>query len=282
MRTRPAASSQGRSHIPSLALAIVLLVATAACGGSDGATGNPLEGSRWEMTSVRDGSTLVAANPVSMTTLQFTDSEAFGSAGCNRYQFPYSVKSDSLSFGHPAQTGAACDQGHLGQSDAYFHAMEATERFVLSADSLELTDAAGATQVVFRPASELPLTWVDWQLIWYGGGTSPLEGTQISVAFRGDGTLTGTAGCNSYSADYEIDKDQLVIGALARTEMACANPDGVMTQETDYLKALNRAAGFTTTLTSLELLDGDGHPLAEYRFGGRIRDDLLSTSKGDH
>ena len=56
-----------------------------------------------------------------------------------------------------------------------------------------------------------------WQLVWYGGGASPLEGTQISPDFRDDGTLTGIAGCNSYFADYEIDGDQFVIGAIAPT-----------------------------------------------------------------
>ena len=60
------------------------------------------------------------------------------------------------------------------------------------------------------------------------------------------------------------------------------DPDGVMTQETDYLNALDRAVAFTTTLTCLELFDADGHPVAEYRFGGRVRDDVSGATDGDH
>ena len=281
MRTPSTRANQRRSRTRLLALSIVLMVATAACGEGEDATGNPLEGSRWEMTSVRDGEALIAANPTTIPTAVFSNGQAFGSTGCNLYQAPYSINSDLISFGDLTQTGSACDPDYVGQGDAFIQAMRAAEHFVVSEDSLELTDAAGAAQVVFRPATELSLTWVAWQLVWYGGGTSPLDATQISLAFRDDGTLTGIAGCNSYSADYEIDGDQLAIGAIARTEMACMDPDGVMTQETDYLNVLDRVAAFTTTLTGLELLDADGNPVAEYRFGGRIRDEVSGATDGD-
>jgi hypothetical protein len=44
-----------------------------------------------------------------------------------------------------------------------------------------------------------------------------------------------------------------------------------MTQEADYLSALLSAAGFSTSLTGLELLDSEGNAVAEYRFSGAIR-----------
>ncbi len=281
MRTPATRTNHRRSRTPFVALSIVVVVATTACGQSEDTTGSPLEGSRWEMTSVRDGDALIAANPTTIATAVFSNGQASGSTGCNLYQAPYSVNSDSITFGDPAQTGSACAPGHTVQGNAFIRAMQATERFVISADSLELTDAAGAAQIMFRPVSESPLTWVAWQLVWYGGGTSPLEGTQISLAFRDDGLLTGIAGCNSYSADYQIDGDQLVIGAIARTEMACMHPEGVMIQETGYLSALDRAVAFTATLTGLELIDADGTRVAEYRFGGRIRDDVSGATDGD-
>jgi hypothetical protein len=51
-----------------------------------------------------------------------------------------------------------------------------------------------------------------------------------------------------------------------------------MIQETDYLNALGRVTAFTTTLTGLELLDADRTPVAEYRFGGRVRDDVSGAT----
>lgn len=275
-------TSQGRNRFLLLASSIMLLVAVAGCGEGDTATGNPLEGSRWEMTFVREGTDLVAANPTTIATAVFSNGQAFGSAGCNLYQAPYSINSDSITFGDLAQTGSACHPDHVRQGDAFIQAMRTATRFVLTAEHLELTDASGAAQVVFRPAAELPLTGVDWQLVWYGEGTAPLDGTQINLLFRDDGTLTGTAGCNSYFADYAIDGDQLIIGGIGSTEMACMVPDGVMTQEVDYLTVLIRVTSFTTTLTGLELLDPDGDPVAEYRFGGRVRNDGSGPGDGDH
>ena len=61
------------------------------------------------MISVWDGGGLAAANPTTIATVEFADGKAFGSTGCNLYEFPYSIDSDSISFGDPAQTGSACD-----------------------------------------------------------------------------------------------------------------------------------------------------------------------------
>jgi heat shock protein HslJ len=106
--------------------------------------------------------------------------------------------------------------------------MQASQRYSLSQDSLELVDTTGAVKVRFRPAGELPVVGVAWRLVGYagseGGMVSPLAGTQISLSFLDDGTLAGIAGCNSYSADYEIDGDEVVIGGVSHTEMACLDP----------------------------------------------------------
>ena len=136
------------------------------------------------------------------------------------------------------------------------------------------TGEAGA-QLRFRPAQDLPLVAVSWLLSGYagpeGGMVSPLSGTDISLYLLADGSVTGIAGCNSYNGGYEINGDELTIGDLTRTLIGCMSPDGIMTQERDYLAALQDVEAFTTTLTGLELLDAAGNPVAEYRFGGRIR-----------
>ncbi|MDH3260493.1 MAG: META domain-containing protein [Acidimicrobiia bacterium] len=156
-------------------------------------------------------------------------------------------------------------------------ALQTSKRFNLSNDRLELTDAGGTVQLHFRPATLLPLAGITWRLASYSAGTSPVDGTEISLAFRTDRTLTGIAGCNDYSADYEVNADQLILGPITHTEKACLEPDGVMNQETDYLNTIRQTASFTTTLTGLELLDSRGIPIAEYQFGGRIRNTAAGT-----
>lgn len=268
--------SARRAPVTFLAVSLLLFIVTAACGQDKDVTGDSLDGSSWEMTSVWDGHELIAANPTSIVTAVFADGTATGYDGCNFYTFPFSVASGSLSFGELAITGRTCPPtGFEPQGDEFIRALQASARFDLSNDSLELSDAGGAVQVRFRPARVLPLENVTWQLEGYagteGGTLSPLTDTQISLAFRTDGTLTGIAGCNSYSAPYQIDGGSLAIGEVTQTAISCPEPDGVMAQERTYLGALQQAVAFTTSLTGLALLDTEGNLAAQYRFGGRVR-----------
>lgn len=273
---RPSAKGERPRTAAPLALLVLMAVVAAGCGQGEEATGDPLDGSSWEMTSVWDGSELTAANPNAIVTAVFADGTASGSDGCNLYEFSYAIDADSVSFDDLSITGAACDPSEFApQATAFISAMEAAERFALTEETLELADSDDVVQLRFRSAEELLLAGILWLLEGYAGGegglVSPLTGTLISLAFRADGTLVGLAGCNEYSADYQVTGDKLAIDALSHTERACLDPAGVMVQESDYLGVLREARAFDTSLTGLHLLDADGNLAAEYRFGGRIR-----------
>lgn len=264
------------SKPPGLGFAVLAMLAVfaTACGAGDPTMVDSLDGSRWEMTSVREGDGLVAANVTTIATAVFAEGTVAGSDGCNRYRASYSTDGYSISIGDPTLTGFACDPEYTAQGTAFVSALQASDRFNLSDEALEL-DGEDGVQLRFRPAQDLPLIGVSWLLSGYagpeGGMVSPLSDTEISLNFLADGTLSGIAGCNSYSAGYQITGNELTIGDLTRTVIGCVEADGVMTQEGDYLTALLDVEVFTTTLTGLELLDAAGNPGAEYRFGGRIR-----------
>ena len=65
-----------------------------------------------------------------------------------------------------------------------------------------------------------PLTGTHWQVRSYystseaGGMASPLAGTQLTAQFA-DGSLNGSAGCNTYNATYTVDGDSLSISLPA-------------------------------------------------------------------
>ena len=98
----------------------------------------------------------------------------------------------------------------------------------------------------------------------YGEETLGLEGptwilertllkTEVTAIFE-EGKLTGSAGCNTYNGTYTASsgssENEIAIGPLATTRMACA--ENVMGQETRYLSALEAAETYTiedTTLT---------------------------------
>jgi hypothetical protein len=91
-----------------------------------------------------------------------------------------------------------------------------------------------------------------------------LLGTEVTAVFGEDGALTGSAGCNRYTAGYEIDGDSISIGPAASTRMFCAEPEGVMEQETAYLAALESAATYAIQGDTLELWNAEGARLASY------------------
>jgi hypothetical protein len=88
--------------------------------------------------------------------------------------------------------------------------------------------------------------------------TSPLAGTQLTASWS-DGQVSGTAGCNSYSATYTVDKESLSIQPPVATKMACAEPPGIMEQEAGYLAALQLASSFTSTTAQLQVFNSDGN-----------------------
>ncbi len=225
----------------------------------------------WEMTSVWDGSVLNPAHLTTIATLVFTDEAVSGSTGCNFFRSAYTVEGEAIDLGDLALTGSACEPEYVAQGDAVVRALEATTGFTLSDDQLELIDAQGTVLMQFRPADRLPLHGIEWRVVWYGEGTSSIDGSEISLAFNTAGTLTGVAGCNAYTGEYQLEGDRLAFGELAQTLIGCSEPDGVMQQEAAYLGALRRTRSHVTTLTGLELFDADGTPVAEFRFAGRVR-----------
>ena len=74
---------------------------------------------------------------------------------------------------------------------------------------------------------------------------SVLDGTGITIIFNStEGQVKGSAGCNSYFGGYEVSNNNLSILQIGNTEMYCMEPEGVMEQEEQYLKALRAAESY--------------------------------------
>lgn len=101
-----------------------------------------------------------------------------------------------------------------------------------------------------RPLAEIPLQMAqvpsltgDWRLVNMTAGNlpTPMVPPQITAltAEFADGRITGSGGCNRFMGGYEAQGEQLTIGPLASTFMACEPP--IMDQESRYLTALQGA-----------------------------------------
>jgi heat shock protein HslJ len=85
---------------------------------------------------------------------------------------------------------------------------------------------------------------VDWVL----NGT--IDGTEITARFEG-GTVSGSSGCNTYSAPYDLGASSLSISEARITQMAC--DEAVMSQENVYLANLAAASGYVVKGDTLTL-----------------------------
>lgn len=97
-------------------------------------------------------------------------------------------------------------------------------------------------QPITRPifiAQSQNLEGTTWKLIRWGNRDNlktPLADGEITAQFS-QGRMGGSSGCNRYSGGYTLQGNQLKLGPIAATNMACL--DELMNQESQYFAALN-------------------------------------------
>jgi heat shock protein HslJ len=102
---------------------------------------------------------------------------------------------------------------------------------------------AGAGASPTRPLTDPDLIGTEWIL-----GDLPgqvLADVRPTVSFSGDGTVSGNAGCNTFSGTYTIDGSTLTFGPLATTRIACEGAAGTL--EAAYVAALQATTAYELT-----------------------------------
>jgi putative lipoprotein len=96
-----------------------------------------------------------------------------------------------------------------------------------------------------------------WVLESQGDSQKPqhaMENVVVSAQFNG-ARVAGNAGCNSYSANYELDGEQLKISEPIATRKFCSAA-GVMDQEAQFLAALAQASRYRVEAERLTITCG--------------------------
>jgi heat shock protein HslJ len=234
-------------------LVLAGLAVVIGCGEDDGgaaAGGASLEGVPW----VHESGPSAA----------FADGTVSGSTGCNRYSAPYTLDGSDLALGQVASTNMAC----LGAADAtereFLAALDRVAGWRVENGELTLEDEDGGELLRFTEPSPVG-AWEATMFLQRDAVSSPLPGTRVTAVFGEDGTLSGSAGCNGYTATYETDGGAITISEPAATEKACAKPEGVMEQEQAYLDALPRARSYRVEGATLSLLTAEDTYVAIYQ-----------------
>jgi heat shock protein HslJ len=135
-----------RNIVMTLLAGLTLLLA--ACAGIGGGSGDPLDGTTWQLVSLED------VPPIAGTTLTatFENGELGGSAGCNSYGGNYQVSGEPLSIDQLFSTLMACTdpQGVMEQEQSYLSLLGDAQGFELSDGQLVIFASGGQT-LTFAP-----------------------------------------------------------------------------------------------------------------------------------
>jgi heat shock protein HslJ len=247
-----------------LALALVLLAA--ACGDDDSASDSGsgssaaarrLERDQWVLSDATD---LGAPTEGITVTADFALGRVSGTSGCNTYDAPFTVDGESMEIGSDIiSTKRACEANATAVESAYLARLPRVRSFSISGSTLTLKGSNGDPLLVYGGSSGQTAIEGRWDVTGFYTGTaiaSVAPGSALTAAFD-QGALSGDSGCNSYSASYNINGDEITITPISSTLRACADP-ALQTQEQQYVSALQNVASFRVTADELTLYRDDG------------------------
>ena len=241
-----------------VALAMVVGLILGGCTALPDPVAGTLADTSWTLVSL-DGQPVSAGAPV---TIRFENGRIGGTDGCNSYSTAYTANGAKLNIDkNIVATMMACPEPIMQGAAAYIAALTQAAAYRIDGRQLMLLDARGKALATFtRQSSELGGT--SWIVTGYNNGkqavVSVVIGSQLTADFSVNGQLSGSAGCNNYTAGYKVTGESITIGPAASTRKACADPAGVMEQEAQFLEALESAATYRIEGSQLELRTADG------------------------
>ena len=219
--------------------------------------GPPLEGTSWSLTQVAGA----AAQPGGLLAFA-RGGRLTGSTGCNDFGGTYTQSGSSLTITTGFQTAKACGPPLDAQETAVNAALPKVASVTNGGSTLTLLDASGTALLTYLPARADALVGPHWEVTGINNGqqavTSVIVGSTVTATFGADGSVSGSAGCNSYSAPYTLAGDTLKIGPAVVTRKLCETPAGVMQQEAAFLQALENSTTVEAAPHGITLRDSAG------------------------
>ena len=227
-----------------------------------------LDGTAWQLESIGEPESSIPVVAESYPSLGFMAERYSGYTGCDYFLGVYEVEEDSLRMQTPASTQWGCDQEALvNQGATYQDALLNITEYAIEDGKLVMYTVEKQRMLTMIPLEAVTFEGTTWDLAFYSPEIAywvpNIPGTVISAQFDGE-QLSGNAGCNDYTAETTRNGDQLVIGEPTVADLTCAEPEGVMDQESSYLSMLQTVGKIQQFPRSLELLAADGTPLLMY------------------
>jgi heat shock protein HslJ len=221
----------------------------------------PLEGTNWRLTAMGLVDSLQAPVAGADFTAQFVRQQGVpsglivGGTGCNDYNAVYAASLTEIKINTPTRSNnPGCAAGLPEQEMQYYLALNAAHSYRILGDTLQIFYGDGEVLsytafVPQAPPSGGSLTGLNGTRWWLVSMRNIVlrPGTTITADFAinadGEtGTISGSNGCNTYTAPI---LGYFQIGPAATTKRFCAEPVGVMEQESSYLAMLETANRIT-------------------------------------
>jgi heat shock protein HslJ len=236
------------------------------------ATQSPLVGV-WDLVSYNNGKGAIQTVIIgSQTTADFrADWKLSGSGGCNQYSAEYMTSgSNGITITQPITTLMACVEPIMQQETQYLSLLQQVSKYEISGDQLTLFDKNDVKLLIYKKQASIPLTGT-WYLFNYNTGKGAIQsvtaGSKTTAVFGSSGRLSGSGGCNEYSAAYTTPaSNSITISQPASTMMACAEP--VMQQEAQYFSLLPTASKYEISGDQLTLFNTTGTKILIYKSAG--------------
>ena len=227
------------------------------------------EAGTWVLMGYGDALNPTVVEPGTYVTINFSAAgdQVNGSGGCNSYNTTYKADdNNNLTINGPiTSTMMACEIG-ADQESLFLGALEKVSSYTLTDDGQLLLgyDSGVAYDEQLAFVRGTPLVATTWVLTAYGDPnnlTTAQAGVMTTAVFSADGTLSGSGGCNQYSAGYNLQENQIGIGLPVSTTMAC---ESGMEQEQAYLTILQTAASYRLGLGALDIMTSDGSSMLRF------------------
>jgi heat shock protein HslJ len=239
-------------------------------GGSE----DGLENVDWHLRQyLGETGTMLAVLPETTVDARFSNGRIDGSTGCNRFFGTYTGGEDNRLTPGPGfgATRMACPPAIARQEQRYLALLPLMASWQRHDDTLRLLNKDQEPVLEYAAAKPAALPGSSWQASGINngrGGVVSGKHTHLATATFSNDMISGSAGCNNFTATYQAEGNRLSIGPAATARKHCAEPDGIMQQEQAYLDALARVRTFTLKTGILELRDENGSLQVGYRVQG--------------
>lgn len=242
-----------------MAVMVVGLTSAGCSTGEESRGQDPaaLEGVEWHLSGSSEAAVMAEGADI---VAVFDAGAMSGFSGVNRFNGPYTAKDDGSFEGGPfAATMMAGPEPLMKAEAAFLKMLEEVTWFAVDGDEMTLATEDGRS-LEFTAAPAVSLAGTSWTVTGYNTGAEAVinvaEGSELTLEFGDDGTVSGSGGVNTYSGPYEYDDDGTIsIGPLGQTQMA--GDEALMEQEARFFAALESSAAWDVFNGVLSLRDAE-------------------------